>query len=463
MAFRILISDSDSNSASDLVALCADAGVDAEVCADGDEACSILADGEFDALVTDVVLDGEIGGKELVQRALSDFPGLHVFIWTEHANVSDAFHFAQLGVRAYQIKGEDDEGFVSSIVEAIQDDRIDSDLSAGLPFPQYSSQNLQTAEVFHTAVNKIAMAPTTVLITGESGTGKELLARTIHAASARAEQPFVAVNCGSLAENLIESELFGHEKGSFTGAASQRIGRFEAADGGTFFLDEAGDLSPSIQAKLLRVLQERVIERIGSNEPISVDVRIIVATNKNLKQLVDQGQYREDLYYRLSVIELELPPLRDRPEDIPGLAVYFLHRFGRQLERPRLVMAPAVMGALQAYSWPGNVRELANVIERAIVLSSDDQIKVSDLSKPVQEVAEQPLSSTKLRDAREEFEAEFILRALTRFEGNVSQTSQNLGLARKNLQEKIRRYNIDVESIREISRRNKGGQVSEDA
>jgi len=463
MAFRILISDSDAASASRLVALFANVGVDAVWCATGDEAYTQLTEGSFDTLVTNVVLDGDIGGKDLVHRVLSDFLGLPIYIWTEQANVADAFSFAQLGVRAYQIKGEDDEGLVSSIVEAIKACGITSRLTAKLPFSQYRSQNERTAEVFRTAVDKIAKAPTTVLITGESGTGKELLARTIHVASDRTEQPFVAVNCGALPENLIESELFGHEKGAFTGAASQRIGRFEAAEGGTFFLDEVGDLSPSVQAKLLRVLQERVIERIGSNTPIQVDVRVITATNKKLKQLVENGDFREDLYYRLSVIELELPPLRDRPEDIPGLAVYFMHRFRKQMGRPRLVLTPAAMEALQAYSWPGNVRELANVMERSVVLSSDDQINVSDLSKPVQKQAKKPMSVTKLRVAREEFESEFIMRALTRNQGNVSETSLTLGLARKNLQEKIRRYNIDVESIRETARRNKGGQVSEDA
>ncbi len=463
MSFKVIISDSDSSSADVLVASLADAGVDTTFCTTGEEAFALLSEGAHDALVTSVFLDGDLGGKELVRRVLSDLPGLPVFIWTDRPSVTDAFYFAQLGVDAYQIKGEDDAGFAESICELLESGRVGSMFSNNLPFSQYRSQNAATADVFRTAVGKVAQAPTTVLITGESGTGKELLARSIHAASARADKPFVAVNCGALAENLIESELFGHEKGAFTGASDQRIGRFEAASGGTFFLDEAGDLTPSVQAKLLRVLQEHVIERIGSNTEIPVEVRIIAATNQNLKALVKKGRFREDLYYRLSVIELELPPLRERAEDIPGLAVYFVHKFRKRIGRARQVLSRDALAALHAYSWPGNVRELANVMERAVVLASGDRIDTADLPKEICSPIPKLMADRKLREAREGFEREFILRALTRHSGNVSETSSILGIARKNLQEKIRRYDIDVESLREIARQNKEGLASEDA
>jgi DNA-binding NtrC family response regulator len=463
MGFRVLVSDSDSTSASELVALFSGVDLEATWYASGDEAFGRLASGEFDALVTNIVLDGEIGGKDLIRRVLADLPGLPVFVWTERPSVTDAFAFAQLGTEVYQIKGEDDEGLVSHIRDLLVSGGTGSVFSNKLPFSQFRSQNEATADIFRTAVDKVAKTQTTVLITGESGTGKELLARTIHAASARADKPFVAVNCGALAENLIESELFGHEKGAFTGASAQRIGRFEAADGGTFFLDEAGDLSPSVQAKLLRVLQEHVIERIGSNTEIPVDVRIIAATNKRLKSLVKKKRFREDLYYRLSVIELELPPLRDRTEDIPGLAVYFTQKFRKRIGRRRMVLTTAAVTALQAYSWPGNVRELANVMERAVVLAGGDKIDIGDLSKEVGRQGPKAMVDRKLREARAAFERDFILRALTRHEGNVSETSLTLGIARKNLQEKIRRYEIDVEALRATARENKGGQASDDA
>jgi DNA-binding NtrC family response regulator len=463
MDFKVIICDGDSSSANALAASLANVSVDATFCATGEDAFELLSEGAHDALVTNVLLDGDLGGKDLVRHVLSVLPGLPVFIWTDRPSVADAFYFAQLGVDAYQIKDEDDAGLVEYVRKSLESGGVGSVFSNRLPFSQYRSQNAATAEIFRTAVGKVAQAPTTVLITGESGTGKELLARSIHAASARADSPFVAVNCGALAENLIESELFGHEKGAFTGASAQRIGRFEAANGGTFFLDEAGDLTPSVQAKLLRVLQEHVIERIGSNTEIPVDVRIIAATNQDLKALVKRGHFREDLYYRLSVIELELPPLRERAEDIPGLAVYFVQKFRKRVGRSRQVLTHDALAALHKHSWPGNVRELANVMERAVVLSSGDRIDASDLPKDLFRPLPKLMADRKLREARESFERDFILRALTRHSGNVSETSSILGIARKNLQEKIRRYGIDVEKLREIARQNEGGQESEDA
>ncbi|MCB2213403.1 sigma-54 dependent transcriptional regulator [bacterium] len=462
MPFQILIVDHDENVASELASQFRESGTEASVVLTGEQAWPVASSGQCDVIICNTNLTGDVGGKQLIQRVLAELPGLPVVVWTERARVDDAFTYAQLGVYAYKLKGEDDAGLVADILAMLADGASGDPDRKHLPFSQYHSLNQRTADVFRTAVDQVAQTNATVLITGESGTGKELLARTVHAASLRKDQPFVAVNASALPETLVESELFGHEKGAFTGASAQRIGRFEAAEGGTFFLDEIGDLSPVVQSKLLRVLQEHVIERIGSNTPVHVDVRIIAATNKNLKSLVQKGIFREDLYYRLSVIELELPPLRERSEDIPGLAVYFMNRFRRQVGRSRLVLTRDALTALQGYSWPGNVRELANVMERAVILAKGDRIDVRDLSATIRSTQPKPPSLRDLRTARANFERDFILRALQRNDGNVSETSATLGLARKNLQEKIRRYEIDVDALRTTARQNKGGQASED-
>lgn len=363
-----------------------------DVLADGGDAFYAARDGLYDAVVSETVLP-DPGGKELIRELLAEAPGLPVFAWTAHGRARDAFELARLGARDYVLKDEDDAAFAGRILEAGERGTAPGGMPE-LPFTQYASRDERTAQVFRTAIERVARAPSTVLISGESGTGKELLARTIHRMSPRRDQPFVAVNCAALPESLIESELFGHEKGAFTGAAGRRIGRFEQADGGTFFLDEAGDLSPAVQAKLLRVLQERTIERIGSNEPVEVDVRVIAATNVELAAKVRSGEFREDLFYRLSVIDLKLPPLRKRPEDIAGLAHYFVQRYRRELGRERLVLAPEAVRALQAYVWPGNVCELENAIERAVVFAPRDRIGAEDLPEHVRgadsTVAKQP-------------------------------------------------------------------------
>ncbi len=256
------------------------------------------------------------------------------------------------------------------------------------------------------------------------------------------------MNCAALPETLIESELFGHEKGSFTGANSKRVGRFEQADGGTFFLDEVGDLSMVVQTKLLRVIQERTIERVGGNELVEVNVRLIAATHRNLREMVEDGLFREDLFYRLSVINLELPPLRQRPEDIPGLTHFFIERFRNQMGRPDMVISPRAMRAMQSYAWPGNVRELENVIEGAIVMTPGYKIDLDDLPPHVREATPVEMTQQSLREARAQFEKTFIDRALRSANGNVSATANTLGLARKNLQEKIKKYEIDVNRYR---------------
>ncbi len=280
---------------------------------------------------------------------------------------------------------------------------------------------------------RVAPTSTTVLITGESGTGKELIARCIHSNSPRSQKIFVAVNCAALAPSLIESELFGHEKGSFTGAAGQHLGRFERAHGGTLFLDEIGELDGNLQAKLLRVLQEKTFERVGGTREIAVDVRVIAATNRNLKQSVADGKFREDLYYRLNTFPIEVPPLRDRPSDIPRLVRFFLGRAARNLGKSQLVLTPEAEKVLLAYGWPGNVRELENTMERVAILC-DDVIEPDDL--PV--TSSGPARPVLFRD----IERQAIEDALRENDGNRTKTARQLGISLRTLQYRLKEYGI---------------------
>ena len=286
-----------------------------------------------------------------------------------------------------------------------------------------------------------------MLIRGESGTGKELVAQALHEASARKAGPFVAVNCAAISRELVESELFGHEKGAFTGADARRVGRFEAAHGGTIFLDEIGDMAPDTQAKVLRVLQERSFERVGGVKPLAVYVRVIAATHRDLEKDVSTGRFREDLYYRLKVVEVRLPALRERPEDLPALAERFLAQVAERLGRPKKRLTADALAALASHAWPGNARELRNLIEQSVVLATGEEIGAADLligGTPASgriAAGERPFSEAK-RAAVEGFEREFLLRALRANEGNVSRTAEAIGMVRQSLQQKIRELGL---------------------
>jgi len=305
--------------------------------------------------------------------------------------------------------------------------------------------------VFET-IQKVAATDLSVLIRGESGTGKELVAQALHTTSGRKHKPFVAVNCAAINRELVESELFGHEKGAFTGADSRRIGRFEAADGGTIFLDEIGDMAPETQAKVLRVLEERCFERVGSTKAMAVDVRVVSATHRDLEDEVAEGKFREDLYYRLKVVELELPPLRERSEDIPALAARFLGQLAERLNREPMALSTSSLSSLARHAWPGNVRELRNVLEQAAVLAEGEQIEVSDLrlgdgsgtDAAFELPADLPFAEAK-KLTIEAFERSFLLRALRDNDGNISRTAQAIGMVRQSLQQKIRELDLRSE------------------
>jgi two-component system response regulator AtoC len=296
-------------------------------------------------------------------------------------------------------------------------------------------------------IERVAPTDATVLIRGETGTGKELVARVVHSLSPRREQPFVAVNCAALPETLVESELFGHERGAFTGAQTRKQGRFERADGGTLFVDEVGDVPEAVQVKLLRVLQERCFERIGGSETLNVDIRLIAATNIDLEQAIAEGNFREDLFYRLNVVPLYLPPLRERREDIPLLVDHMLTIFQRRLGKESIRIAPAMARHLQEYDWPGNVRELMNLIERVVALTPSGG--VADLStmpqrspRPMLSAMVPESSSASLADQVKEFERRVIVHALERCGGNRTRAAKDLGLTRQGLSQKIRRYGL---------------------
>jgi two-component system NtrC family response regulator len=293
-------------------------------------------------------------------------------------------------------------------------------------------------------IERVALSDISVLICGESGTGKELVAHAIHEQSPRKTNPFVVVNCGAIPENLLESELFGHEKGAFTGAYTQKKGKFELAHTGTLFLDEIGELVPALQVKLLRFLQDRKIERVGSNQAVELDVRIIAATNRDLKQDIENRLFREDLYYRLKVVPLEIPALRQRKDDIVSLAQYFLRKYCRENHKPLISLSPEAEAALLLHPWPGNIRELENVINRAVVLSSYPVLKPGDLGLQL----ERGPSDVNLKFAKTAMEIDYIKRALSRNKGVVSRAAKDLGISRVNLYELIDKYKIHIQEFK---------------
>jgi transcriptional regulator with PAS, ATPase and Fis domain len=319
-------------------------------------------------------------------------------------------------------------------------------LSQQYNFNNIIGKNRKMLELFD-LIKDIAITNSTVLITGESGTGKELIANAIHFNSERIKNPFVKVNCGVLAENLLESELFGHVKGSFTGAIRDKLGRFEIANGGTIFLDEIGDISANMQLKLLRVLQEGEFERVGGTETIKVDVRIIAATNKDLNDMMMKGEFRQDLYYRLNVIPLEVPPLKERRDDIPLLITHFLDKFKKQFMKKINVVEDEAMKCLQNYSWPGNIRELENLLERAVVLNKTGKLTIKDFPMHVVqhqgEIIVDLDAEGSLTDAVDSYEKQIILKSLSENNYNKLRTAEKLGIHRSTFMSKLKKYNIN--------------------
>jgi len=381
---RILIADDHDSLRRGLAQAVAEQGHDVEEAPNGNAAIEKLHEGFFDVVVSDLKMGGSTG-LEVLKTAKTLHPASAIILMTAFGSVSTAVEAMKSGAFDYVQKPFEIEEMEVKIEKALEMRRMQNQID----YLRHAQGDIYefdriigssgALEKVLAVVRKVAKSNTTVLVRGETGTGKELIAGAVHHNSHRAARNFVKVNCAALQENLLESELFGHEKGAFTGADKQRIGRFEQADGGTLFLDEIGDMSPNTQAKILRVLQEHEFERLGGTRTIKVDVRLIAATNRDLSTMVETGQFREDLYYRLNVVTMEMPPLRERKDDIAALAGFFIRRFSGELKKKIQGLEPDALKLLMRYQWPGNIRELENAIERAMLLAEGVQISVDDL------------------------------------------------------------------------------------
>jgi len=417
------------------------------------EAClKSIQESTPDLILMDIQMPG-IDGIETLQKIKQEDPRIPVIMMTAHGTIERAVTSMKLGAYDFITKPFARDRLLVTVQNALLNsslkkevDELRSELKSKYTFDNIIGQSGVMQDVFK-AVEKVINSNVTVLIQGESGTGKELIARAIHFHSkARANKPFVAVNCSALPESLLESELFGHEKGSFTGAAGRRIGKFEMANTGTIFLDEIGLMPPATQSKVLRILQEREFERVGGNELIKVDVRVISATNKDLEEEMKKSEFREDLYYRISVFPIKLPPLRERREDIPLLAAHFLNKFnqheGKQIEG----ISPDALDLMMAYNWPGNVRELENAMERAVVLAAGNEILAKDLPAAVRSLGEKRIyeSDNTLASWIEKLEEEALRQALLECEGNISATAKKLGIGRATIYRKAKKYGLPM-------------------
>jgi hypothetical protein len=433
---RILIVDDDPGQRSLLDSFLRGQGFETVLADSGERALELLPAGKFSMMISDVRMPG-LSGLETLQRARKIFPTLPVLLVTAYADIRDAVEAMRDGALNYLAKPIDLDELLATVRQATgiaKTEPLKLGAEKKLP-PNVVAQSPLTTALFQD-IALIAPSETRVLITGESGTGKEVVADTIHAWSVRANGPLIKINCAAIPETLLESELFGHEKGSFTGASAMRVGRFEVADGGTIFLDEITEMSPGLQAKLLRVTQDGKFQRIGSNREIRTNARILAASNRDLEAEVKAGRFREDLFYRLNVVELNLPPLRERREDILPLANLFTAEFARNRAR----LAEATVNCLQNYAWPGNVRELRNAIERAVLLSQSELILPehlpAKLREAVKSAAPQPAVDAQTMD---EIERHAILAALKQHKSNRTETAKALGISRRALLYKLQR------------------------
>lgn len=401
-------------------------------------------------VISDIIMPG-MDGMELLQQIKAIRPEAEVIMLTAEGSISGAVEAVKQGAFSYFVKPADIEELLSSVGKAVELTSVRGENTelrerlANITDDREFIGISDIAEELRSKAQMVGMTDSAVLITGETGTGKEVLANMIHKYSKRAEKPFICVNCGALNENLIESELFGSERGAYTGADRQRKGRFEAADGGTIFFDEIGELGMNMQVKLLRVLQEKSFERVGGAESIKSDFRLITATNRDLKKEVAENRFRADLYYRINIIPIEIPPLRERVEDIPVLCQRFLDQYGKEMNKRMDPMGEELMKTLQSYSWPGNVRELRNIMERLVVLSSEGHIDVRNLPEELREPSSDPFKTdndANLRNMTKAFEKEYIIKIMKKHNGNVAKAAEEMDIARKNLYRKLNEYGI---------------------
>jgi two-component system nitrogen regulation response regulator NtrX len=444
---KILVIDDEAAIRSTLSHVLTDEGHRTTLCESGEEGIAQFAREEFDLIILDLWLPG-IDGLAVLER-LRTAGAPPIIVISGHGNVDAAVRATRLGAYDFLEKPLSLERILLTVNHALADRKLRDqvrDLKRHLTIEELLIGESEPMKKLDQQIRGAAPSNSRVLITGENGSGKEIVARTLHRLSHRAEQPFIDVNCAAIPEELIESELFGHRKGAFTGAIDERKGKFELADGGTLFLDEIGDMSLKTQAKVLRVLQEQTFQKIGGQQTIKVDVRVLAATNKELEAEIANGNFRSDLYYRLNVIPIDVPPLRSRGQDIVLLAEHFLRRFAAEAGTSKKKLSAGAATKLKGYSWPGNVRELRNVIERLAILAPGETIEAEDIQLGTRgEATPEIAANLTLKDAREEFEKQYILSRLRELGGNVSRTADALGVERSNLYRKLHAYGIKVE------------------
>ncbi|WNG57491.1 sigma-54-dependent Fis family transcriptional regulator [Archangium gephyra] len=455
---KILVIDDEANLRKVLAAMLRRDGFDVTVAADGEQGLAEFNKNGADIVVTDLVMP-KAGGMEVLRAVNAANPDVPVIIITAHGTVDSAVEAIKAGAFDYVTKPFDQAELSAVIAKAAKAHdvaqrsvRADAKARAAI-----IGESPQLQEVFK-IIDKVADTPSTVLINGESGTGKELVASALHGASSRRDKPFIKINCAAIPHNLLESELFGYERGAFTGAVTSKPGRFELADGGTLFLDEIGEIPVEMQVKLLRALQEGEFERVGGIKTTRVDVRLIAATNRDLQAEIETGRFRKDLYYRLAVVPIVLPPLRERRADIPMLAVHFVEKYNRKLNKKIESISDDAMVLLQAYNWPGNIRELENLIERVLLFADGPTITVKDLPDPIRQGSGTPapaLSAAPLeastgegglkdivRMKAAELEKDLITKALEETGGNVTRAARLLQISRKSLQTKMKEFGL---------------------
>ena len=423
-------------------------GYEVKQAASGEEGLKLIAEGGIDLVITDLRMDG-ISGSEVVKHVTSEHPGVPIIVLTGHGSIDDATAALKAGAFDFLTKPLDLDHLNKIVKNALQGKILAEEnrqLQTKLLKSQSPDEMIGKSDSLgrvRQMISKAAPTRASVLITGESGVGKELVAHAVHDQSERAKGPFVVVHCAALSETLIESELFGYEKGAFTGAENIHKGRFELADGGTIFLDEIGEVNLATQVKLLRVLQEHKFERVGGEKSIEVDVRVVAATNRNLEEEVKAGKFREDLFYRMNVVRIEMPSLRERMDDIPLLMHAFLREFNIENKKNIKGFDKASKSAMIKYSWPGNIRELKNAVESAVVMCTGDEIKMEDLPRSLRSQSEEKVISIPIGITMDEAEKIIIQENLAANKGNKSRTADILGIGRKTLHRKLEELNID--------------------
>ncbi|MBU8912940.1 MAG: sigma-54 dependent transcriptional regulator [Spirochaetales bacterium] len=448
MKFNVLIVDDEKNIRAGLGKAIEMDGHNVILAEDGQRALEIVESDEIDLIIADLKMP-RISGEELLKRIVQTYPTLPVIILTGHGTIESAVQAMRDGAYDFLTKPVNLDRLsllvkraLSTRELALQHRALQEELDQRRQFANIVAKSAEMKGVFE-VVRQVAPTRASVLVSGDSGVGKELIADAIHNLSNRKQKPFIKVHCAALSESLLESELFGHERGAFTGAVARKRGRFELAHTGSIFLDEIGEINPSVQIKILRVLQEKTFERVGGEETMEVDVRIISATNRDLKEEIEKGTFREDLYYRLNVVNVHIPPLRERKEDIPLLAAAFVKEFAQENEKQVDGIDPRARSLLYNYSWPGNVRELRNCLESAVVMSKGNVITSDDLPPSVVTDSESNHVRIQLGATMAEAEKEIIRANLTAQNGNKSRTAESLGIGRKTLHRKITEYQLE--------------------